>query len=78
MLEPTSVDYGAVIGDMGSAVGDDGAQAALQSTNALNSVLNAKAGADGNDTQAAGERAKVNQKHDYTLPHPRTPGERLS
>ena len=60
VLEPVSVDYDQVFGDMQSAAGDEGGdQKAIQLAGAASSVLNAKAGSGGNDSAAAGERAAV-------------------
>ena len=60
VLEPVSVDYDQVFGDMQSAAGDEGGdQKAIQLAGAASSVLNAKAGQGGNDSAAAGERAAV-------------------
>ena len=60
VLEPTSVDYDQVFGDMQSASGDEGGdQKAFQLAGAASSVLNAKVGKEGNDSGAAEERAAV-------------------
>lgn len=58
VLEPVSVDYDQVFGDMQDAAGDEGGdQKAVQLAGAASSVLNAKAGKEGDD--GAGERAAV-------------------
>ena len=64
VLEPVSIDYDKVMGDMtGSADEEGGDQKAVQLATAASSVLNAKAGkSSGNDSSAASERAAVSKK----------------
>lgn len=64
VLEPVSIDYDKVMGDMtGSTDEEGGDQKAVQLATAASSVLNAKAGkSSGNDSSAAGERAAVSKK----------------
>ncbi|XP_020624333.1 uncharacterized protein LOC110061815 isoform X2 [Orbicella faveolata] len=63
VLEPKSVDYDQVFGDMQSASGDEaGDQKAFQLAGAASSVLNAKVGKGGNDSAAAEERAAFRGK----------------
>lgn len=60
VLEPTSVDYDQVFGDMQSASGDEGGdQKAFQLAGAASSVINAKVGKGENDSAAAEERTAV-------------------
>ncbi|XP_015762206.1 PREDICTED: uncharacterized protein LOC107341314 [Acropora digitifera] len=64
VLEPVSIDYDKVMGDMtGSADEEGGDQKAVQLATAASSVLNAKAGkSSGNDSSAASERAAFRGK----------------
>ena len=54
------IDYDQVMGDMSSSAGEEGGdQKAVQLATAASSVLNAKAGKQGDDSSAEQERASV-------------------
>ena len=60
VLEPDTVDYDKVMGDMASSSDQEGGdQKAVQLATACSSVLNAKAGKEDDDASAQGERAAV-------------------
>ena len=60
VLEPESVNFDQVLGEMQSSSGDEGGdQKAFQLAGAASSVLNAKVGKGGNDSAATEERAAV-------------------
>lgn len=64
VLEPKSVDYDQVFGEMQSASGDEGGdQKAFQLAGAASSVINSKVGKRENDSAAAEERAAVRTVH---------------
>ena len=68
MLEPVKIDYNKVMGDMTSSAGEEGGdQKAVQLATAASSVLNAKAGKEGDDASAEKDRAAVSTACDVTL-----------